>query len=122
MESALKGLGIVVLSLVGFGLLIGICLLPDLITLSSQDDVVITIQDKERIMDRSGSGSRYLIWSEEGEVFENTDQMLMGKFNSSDLYGKLEKGKTYQCHVSGWRNEFMRWYRNLIRCEEKSEL
>lgn len=122
MEGILKGLGIIVLGLLGFGLLVGIFLLPDLITLSSQDDVTITIQDKERIMDRDGSGSKYLIWTEEGEVFENTDQMFMGKFNSSDLYGKLERGKTYKCHVSGWRNEFMSWYRNLIRCEEKSGL
>lgn len=89
--------------------------------LFTQTDVNITVADKERIVDRSGKSSRYLIWSEEGETFENTDYMLLGKFNSSDLYGSLRKEHSYRCHVAGLRITFLSSYRNLIRCEERGE-
>lgn len=83
--------------------------------------VTITVTEKERVMDRhsqDGSvSSRYLIWSED-ETFENTDTLLKGKFNSSDLYGQLKVGNTYDCEVYGWRNGFFSSYRNLVRCKE----
>lgn len=87
--------------------------------LFTQTDTTITVADKERIVDRHGSGSRYLIWSEEGETFENTDYALLGKFNSSDLYGRLKEGHTYNCHVAGLRIAFLSNYRNLISCKER---
>lgn len=86
--------------------------------LFTQADATITVADKERIVDRGGDDSRYLVWSEEGETFENTDYMLMGKFGSSDLYGRLEKGHVYNCHVAGLRIPFLSSYRNLISCKE----
>lgn len=82
-----------------------------------ESNVTITVKDKERIVDRDGEGSRYLIWSED-ETFENVDSLIKGKFNSSDLYGRLEEGKTYDCKVYGWRNGFFSWYRNIIECKE----
>ena len=82
-----------------------------------EETVSITIKDKERVVDRDGQGSRYLIWTDD-ETFENVDSLIKGKFNSSDLYGKLEEGKTYDCKVYGWRNGFFSWYRNIIECKE----
>lgn len=82
-----------------------------------ETEVTLTVKDKERIVDRDGSGSRYLIWTDD-ETFENIDVMMKGKFNSSDLYGQLERGKTYTCRVHGWRNGFFSMYRNLISCKE----
>ena len=83
-----------------------------------EETVSITIKDKERVVDRDGQGSRYLIWTDD-ETFENVDSLIKGKFNSSDLYGKLEAGKTYDCKVYGWRNGFFSMYRNIIECKEK---
>ena len=80
----------------------------------------LTIEDKERIMDSSDS-SRYLIWTEEGEVFENTDQLVVGKFNSSDIQGQLKVGKKYHCSTIGIRNQFFSWYRNIYDCVEVDE-
>ena len=80
------------------------------------ETVTFTVTEKERIMDRDGSGSRYLIWSE-NETFENIDSLVKGKFNSSDLYGKLKVGETYTCEVYGWRNGFFSSYRNIVKCE-----
>lgn len=82
-----------------------------------ESNVTITVKDKERVVGRDGEGSRYLIWAED-ETFENVDSLIKGKFNSSDLYGRLEEGKTYDCKVYGWRNGLFSWYRNIIECKE----
>lgn len=82
-----------------------------------ESNITITVKDKERIVDQDGQGSRYLIWSD-NETFENVDSLIKGKFNSSDLYGRLEEDKTYDCKVYGWRNGFFSWYRNLVECKE----
>lgn len=79
----------------------------------------LTIKDKDRIMD--GDSSRYLIWTEEGEVFENTDQLMVGKFNSSDIQGQLKVGNKYHCSTIGIRNQFFSWYRNIYDCVEVNE-
>ena len=82
-----------------------------------ESNIKLTVKDKERVVNRNGQGSKYLVWSED-ETFENVDSLFKGKFNSSDLYGKLEIGKTYNCRVYGWRNSFFSMYRNIIECKE----
>lgn len=83
-----------------------------------EESIVITVKDKERVANRDGDGAKYLIWSEDGETFENVDSLFKGKFNSSDLYGQLERGKKYKCKVYGFRSGFWSMYRNLISCSE----
>jgi hypothetical protein len=82
----------------------------------SADTIEITVKDKERVVDGSSDNmnSRYLIYTTD-EVFENVDALLFLKYNSSDVYGKLEVGKTYTVKVAGWRVKFFSWYRNIIR-------
>jgi len=59
------------------------------------ETTTITVVDKERIVDGSGSAmvSKYLVFSE-NEVFENTDCFARFKFNSSDVQGKLKVGNS----------------------------
>ncbi len=78
--------------------------------------VDFTVKDKERV--NYGQNSKYLIFTE-NETFENTDELIRGKFNSSDLYGFLDVGKTYKCEVMWWRIPILSMYRNLISCETK---
>lgn len=83
------------------------------------DTVNITVTDKERVtysVDKS-TKSKYLIFTE-SETFENVDAWLSGKFTSSDLYGKLNKGESYTVKVYGWRIPFLSWYRNIVRIEK----
>ena len=80
-----------------------------------EQEITITVKNKERVI--SNETSKYLVWSED-ETFENTDSLIKGKFNSSDLYGELEKDHTYRCKVYGWRVQLFSWYRNIIECEE----
>lgn len=78
-------------------------------------DETFTVNKSERIAE--GKGGRYLIFTNKG-VYENTDSLLNGKFNSSDVYAQIEKDKKYECDVIGWRFPFLSWYPNIIKCEE----
>ena len=74
------------------------------------DTVNVTVTGKERVT--SGDSSKYLIFTE-GETFENTDFLFVGKFNSSDIYGKIKEGETYTFAVGGLRIPILSSYRNI---------
>ncbi len=75
-------------------------------------------KDKERVTVRSGDDpkEKYLVFTE-NETFENTDSTLFWKFNSSDVQGQLDRGKSYRVLVAGWRISFLSSYRNIIEIE-----
>jgi len=81
---------------------------------------IITITDKERITTGVGKniGSKYLVFgkNENGSfVFENTDNLIRLKWNSSDIQGKLEIGNTYRITVIGYRVRFLSLYKNILK-------
>lgn len=90
---------------------ISLAILPNLKT----ERITITIKKTERITTGSGEDIRhkYLVFTE-GEVFENTDALFFGKFNSSDFQNKLDAGNTYEVRVSGYRVPFLSMYRNIV--------
>ena len=92
--------------------------LDAIILYSTQDNVVFTIEKTERVTNGNGEGARYLIFTK-NETFENTDRLVLGKFNSSDLYGKLKINQSYQAKVVGLRVPFISWYRNIVSLKEK---
>ena len=85
---------------------------------STQETVVFTVEKLERITNANGEGSKYLIFTKT-ETFENTDRLVLWKFNSSDLYGSLKVGKAYEAKVAGFRVPFLSWYRNIVSFREK---
>ncbi len=58
----------------------------------------------------------YMVYSDKG-VFRNEDSWHYFKFDSSDLYNKLEQGKTYTCKSYGFRVGFLSVYPNLVSCK-----
>lgn len=82
---------------------------------ATEDNVTFTVAKAERVI--YGRSSKYLIFTKD-ETFENTDSIAYFKFNSSDLYGQINKGKTYKAKVAGVRIPFLSWYRNIIRIQE----
>ncbi len=67
--------------------------------------------------------SKYLIYTEDPdgkiEVYEITDNLWQGQFNSSDdIYAGIKLGKTYKFTVGGKREEFFSWYPNIYGYEE----
>lgn len=93
---------------------IGIIIFSKSIVLSQKNTIVAKIQEKERVVTGSGNSieSKYLIFTDKG-VFENSDEALLGKFNSSDIYGSLKIGSTYKLTVYGYRIQFLSMYQNI---------
>ncbi|MDE2373163.1 MAG: hypothetical protein KGL96_02950, partial [Hyphomicrobiales bacterium] len=52
------------------------------------------------------------------EVFEDTDSLTRFKWNSSDIYGELKSGCTYDAKVFGFRNHFLSMYRDIISVQQ----
>lgn len=87
-------------------------------------EYTITVTDKERICESSGdsSSSKYLVFGDDESgnslVFENTDCLIRGKWNSSNIQGQLKEGNTYKITVVGYRVSFFSMYKNIIKVEE----
>jgi hypothetical protein len=85
---------------------------------SSGETIEVTVTDKEQVLDIGAGGdtitSKYLVFTET-EVFENEDALFLGKWNSSDVQGKLKVGETYTVKVIGWRVPFLSMYRNIVK-------
>lgn len=89
------------------------------ITYGNIQSIEITVKDK--YVKRSGSEEdKYLVVDSEGNAYEITDLTFIGKWNSTDLYNKLEIGKTYKIETSGIRNGFLSMYPNINKIEENN--
>lgn len=82
----------------------------------TSETISIKVKEKDRVWNNDKDQDQYLIFTE-NEVFENTDNMYYQKYNSSDVYGQLEVGKTYKCLVFGERDPYWSRYRNIVSCE-----
>lgn len=87
-------------------------------------EYTITVTDKERIVEHNNdqSSSKYLVFGEDKNgdvlVFENSDVLIRGKWNSSTIQGSLKEGNTYKVVVVGYRIPILSCYENIISCEE----
>jgi len=106
---------VIVIIILVIVLVVGAIISSPIIAYSTDVYVEDIVKEKERITKRDSS--KYLIFGET-ETYENTDSLWYWKWNSSDIYGDLEEGKTYRLRVYGWRIPFMSWYRNIIEIEE----
>ena len=108
---------IAIVVIVGGGVVGGVCL-----PILTRDTVTFTVKDKERVTKGTGDSikSYYLVYTD-SEVFENTDCLVLFKFNSSDVQGQLDKGFTYEADVYGWRIPFFSMYRNIIKVKRASK-
>ena len=78
-----------------------------------------TCQLKEKWVKSTGdNGQKYLV-SCGDNVYQITDLLFIGKFNSSDIYAKLEVGKTYKIKTTGYRIGLFNLYKNINEVEEQ---
>ena len=87
---------------------------------TNERQVTVTVTNKGIKNDLKDG--KYLIFSKdeagEMQVLEITDSVLRFRFDSSDLYGKIEIGKTYRFTVCGSRVQIFSWYPNIYEFEE----
>ena len=90
-----------------------------IVAYATLDNVQVVInKDPERVSDR------YLIFTidenGETEVFENVDSFWHWKWDSSDIYAKIQKGDTCEMTVYGFRYPIFSSYRNIVSVECES--
>lgn len=92
-----------------------------LYTIDYQNKEIIEITVKDKYVKRDGELDMYLVASEEGDTYKITDLFWIGKFNSTDLYNQLTIGETYRVTVTGVRQQFFSWYKNINKIEVLEE-
>jgi hypothetical protein len=87
---------------------------------NSTEYVDIKVTKLERITTGAGSSisSKFIVYTDR-EVFENTDEMLLGKFNSIDFQNKLKVDSSYSVEVIGWRMPMLSMTRNIIKIRKR---
>jgi hypothetical protein len=64
----------------------------------------------------NGSSCTNLVYTS-GGTFKNSDSLLAGKFNSSDVTGSLCPGGVYKLKVRGYRNGLLSMWPNILQVE-----
>ena len=94
------------------GVIIVLALIFDVaLNYTNKKDITLHIK---KVTSVTGKNVKYLIFTKEG-VFENSDQMFLGKFNSSDIQNKLIGEKTCKVETFGQRIPFLSMYPNIVK-------
>lgn len=120
-SSSSSGEGPILIGLILF-LVFGVGGCNAMIALGTTETVTADITSVERVTTGSGDSisSKYLVYTNT-ETFKNSDTMWHGKWNSSDLHGKLKSAPgRYKLFVYGWRLPFFSTYRNIIKVTKVS--
>lgn len=105
--------GIILLSIVGG---CGITIYDQTRRAEIQNATVIDLQQQQKI---SGSGNkvsteiRFIVITD-AETFIVGNSLLNGKFDNSNIFFRLEKGKKYDFNVAGIGKGFFTDYRNIL--------
>ena len=100
-------------------ILLGLCFTSapyQILTSRTIDNVLIKDKQITAATDKKTGlvGSTYMIYTDNG-VFRNDDSFWHLKYNSSDVYGLLDKGKYYDIKVYGWRIPILSMYPNIVK-------
>lgn len=100
----------IIFSTIGTVLLIGLLIFFGSLGYQNEEISNCTVEDKW--IKRSGQDDVYLVQCD-NEIYEISDLMFKGKFNSSDIYANLKVGNTYEITTTGYRVEFFSCYKNI---------
>ena len=81
----------------------------------TEKQVTITVLDSSQFGDEPG---RYLIFTKD-EVFEDTNNYYHDKHNATEVYKKLQRGKTYVVRVVSFYWPDIPHFRNIIDVVEE---
>lgn len=73
------------------------------------------------ITDKGIKESKYMVFTKDEDEdvypFEIADNIFYFRWDSSDMYGKIEIGNTYKVKTIGWRVPIFSWYENIVSAE-----
>ena len=76
------------------------------------------------VTDKAVKNNKYMVYGKTvdpehlAKSYEITDSALARRYDSSDMYGEIEIGKTYEFIVGGNRVPFMSWYPDIYSAVE----
>lgn len=92
-------------------ILLSLCIGGCASALHKEHGQVFTVTGKENV--KSGDSGKYLVYTDK-TTYEITDSWLCWRWDSSDVYGNIQVGKTYTATLQGYRVPFLSWYPNVI--------
>lgn len=113
------------LYIIGIVLIVGFVLFTTLgmsiIKVSNEQTYTVTIQSKE--VKNGGDNGKYLVFTVDAEtgesrVFEVTDSLWKGRFDSADVYNMIIPNHTYRITTGGYRVPLFSWYQNIYEVVE----
>lgn len=93
-------------------IIVGVIVLK-IATIGYSNKEVIAIEVKDKYIKRDNKSDVYMVVDADNNTYQISDLFWIGKFNSTDLYNKLEIGQTYLVEITGIRNQFLSWYPNI---------
>ena len=110
-----KGSAEIIVLLIGIIIIVIIAVISINFTYGNEQNIEITVKDK--YIKRYDDSDMYMVVDTSGNAYKITDMMFLGKFDSTDIYNKLEIGNTYKIKTTGYRNKFFSSYPNINKIE-----
>lgn len=85
---------------------IGLGVSAKIVPANSDYTTACVVTDKDRVADKDGN-SDMRVYTENCGTLKVKDNFLKGVWNSSDVYAKIEVGKTYDFTATGFRIPFL---------------
>lgn len=83
----------------------------------SETDAIVYDKMSQFQIENKHSFYRYLIFTDKG-TFISKENILIGKYESSETFFKLQKGHKYHLKLSGWGKSMVTDYKNIIDVQE----
>lgn len=85
-----------------------------------RDTETFVVDSKERQCDGSSEGTTcyFVVMATDGRVYENTDDILNGKFNSAEFQARLKEGSTVTVTTTGWRIPILGFRPNIVAIQQ----
>lgn len=96
-------------------IVLSFCMSGCVAALHKEHGQVFTVTGKENV--KSGDSGKYLVYTDK-TTYEITDTWVGWRWDSSDVYGNIQVGKTYTATLQGYRVPFLSWYQNIINPTE----
>jgi hypothetical protein len=104
---AILVIGAIVLGVTWVGLMVSGAVISVVVT----DDRTIVVQEK---LGAHGENGNYLVIDTDSNVYSVEDNYLLGSFDASNRYAKLQSGGMYKIHTHGIRLPLLSWYPNIM--------